>query len=232
MIEKILEMRLFESKHIKILLLSIAIFSVLPISAQIQKIDKTAKMQLQETDTIDVQILPPAFITGKRKGKQWRRYYRLVHNFSKVYPYALLAKEKLIEADSTINFDKMNRRQRERYISKFQKELFSIFEKPLRNLTITQGKLLLRLIDREIGVTSYNIIMNYKGKVAAGFWQGVAKLFGSDMKRPYDRNGEDKETEELVNIYQRGEFRLLYKSIFGKNPPEPAMRPKNDFRQM
>lgn len=221
-------------KYIKILLLSMTIFSAFPISAQIIENSTKSVNELQKAqiDTAEVQILPPAFVTGKKKGRKWRKYYRLVHNFSKTYPYALLAKEKLSEADSTIDFNKMTKGQRKRYISKLQDELFSIFEKPLRNLTISQGRLLLKLIDRETGITSYNIVRNYKGKIAAGFWQGIAKIFGSDMKHPYDKDGEDKDIEELVIFYQRGEFRLLYFSIFGKNPPEPVMRPKNDFNQI
>lgn len=167
-------------------------------------------------DTVYFEELDEAIIIARRKGREWRRYYRLVHNFAKAYPYALLAEEKLREADSTITADELRRAKRNRYINILQKELFETFEKPLRNLTVSQGKLLLRLIDRQTGITPYEIIHNYKGRAAAGFWQGIAKLFGSDMKLPYDPNGEDKETEELVIIYQKGEFNNLYRSIFGK----------------
>lgn len=182
-------------------------------------------------DTIYIDDLPQIDIIAKRKGKEWRKYYRLVHNFAKTYPYALLAEEKLREADSTITAEGLRRGKRNRYINILQKELFETFEKPLRNLTVTQGKLLLRLIDRQTGITPYEIIHNYKGRAAAGFWQGIAKLFGSDMKRPYDPQGEDKETEELVQIYQKGEFNSLYRSIFGKNPPEPVTRSSLDVEQ-
>ena len=94
------------------------------------------------------------------------------------------------------------------------KQLFNEFEKPLRKMSFSQGKLLLRLIDREIGQSSYSIIKNYRGGAAAGFWQGVAKIFGSDLKKPYDRFGQDRLTEELVQMYQRGTFEYLYYSIF------------------
>ena len=98
-------------------------------------------------------------------------------------------------------------------------------------MTVSQGKLLLRLIDRETGITPYEIIKNYKSKIAAGFWQGVAKLFGSDMKAPYDPGGEDKMTEELVIAYQKGDFYNIYRSIYGKEPGQTVARPKNDFPQ-
>lgn len=182
-------------------------------------------------DTIYLDEIEPVYKVAVRKGREWRRYYRLVHNFAKAYPYALLAEEKLSEADSTITAGDLRRGKRNRYINILQKELFETFEQPLRNLTISQGKLLLRLIDRQTGITPYEIIHEYKGKAAAGFWQGVARLFGSDMKLPYDPEGTDRQTEQLVEMYQKGEFNILYRSVFGKNPPEPIVRSRLDVKQ-
>ena len=182
-------------------------------------------------DTVYIDHLDPVYKVARRKGKEWRKYYRLVHNFAKAYPYALLAEEKLREADSTIVRSGFNRRQKNRYINILQDELFDTFEKPPRNLTVSQGKLLLRLMDRQTGITPYEIIRDYKGRAAAGFWQGIARLFGSDMKKPYDPQGDDKQTEQLVELYSKGEFNALYRSIFGKNPPEPVVRSYLDVPQ-
>lgn len=156
----------------------------------------------------------------RQKGREWRKYYRLVHNFSKVYPYALVARHLVHEADSTIAADKLRGARRDRYINGIQKELFEVFEKPMRNLTVSQGALLMRLIDREVGKSSYNIIKDYKNGIAAGFWQGIAKIFGTDLKRPYDPEGEDEPIEELVLKWENGEFEGLYYSLFWKYPPE------------
>lgn len=196
--------------------------------------DSAALMQYEvdeNGDTIYLDEIEPVYKVAARKGREWRRYYRLVHNFAKAYPYALLAEEKLSEADSTITTDGLRRGKRNRYINILQKELFETFEKPLRNLTVSQGKLLLRLIDRQTGITPYEIINEYKGRAAAGFWQGIAKLFGSDMKLPYDPEGADRQTEELVILYQKGEFNVLYRSVFGQNPPEPVVRSRLDVAQ-
>lgn len=186
-------------------------------------------------DTLFMDNIAPAIIRYKpprgRKGREWRKQYKLVHHFSKSYPYALLAKEQINKADKYMKDNSLNSRQRERYLSEFQAELFDIFEKPLKNLTFTQGRLLLRLIDREIGLTSYYIIKSYRGGAAAGFWQGVARIFGTNMKKPYDKFNEDKELERLVLIYQQGNFNYLYYSIFGKFPPEPVTRSTIDFPQ-
>lgn len=156
----------------------------------------------------------------RQKGREWRKYYRLVHNFSKVYPYALVARSLVQEVDSTIAADNLKRIKRDRYINEVQKELFEVFETPLKNLTISQGALLMRLIDREVGKSSYNIIKDYKNGIAAGFWQGVARIFGTDLKRPYDPDGEDEPIEDLVQKWENGEFEGLYYSLFWKFPPE------------
>jgi len=155
----------------------------------------------------------------KQKGKQWRKYYRLVHNFSKAYPYALVARKLVMEADSTIAADNLKRVKRDKYISQVQKELFEVFEGQMRKLTVSQGALLMKLIDREVGKSSYSIIKDYKSGIAAGFWQGIAKIFGTDLKKPYDPEGEDAKTEELVEIWEAGDFEAFYFSIFWKDPP-------------
>ena len=79
-----------------------------------------------------------------------------------------------------------------------------------------QGKLLLKLIDRELGRTSFYIIREYRGKLSAGFWQTVARIFGNDLKKPYDKFGEDRQVEDLVLIYNSGAFDALYYSMFTK----------------
>lgn len=154
------------------------------------------------------------------KGREWRQYYRLVHNFSKAYPYALVAKKLVMEADSTIAADNLKRGKREKYINSVQSELFSVFESQLRGLTVSQGALLMKLIDREVGKSSYKIIKDYKSGITAGFWQGIAKMFGSDLKKPYDPEGEDEATEELVVMWENGDFQAFYWSLFWKDPPE------------
>ncbi|NCB97717.1 MAG: DUF4294 domain-containing protein [Bacteroidia bacterium] len=151
---------------------------------------------------------------NRMKNRDWKEYYRLIYNFKKTYPYALIAKDKILEADSIIANSDFNARERERFIKEFENDLFQEFEKPLRNMSYSQGKLLLRLIDREVGQSSYYIIKNYRGGVTAVFWQGIARLFGSDLKQPYDKYGKDRATEDLVRMYNNGSFDYLYYSLF------------------
>lgn len=191
--------------------------------AQEKKKGEMMEYIIEGKDTIYIDNIRASKVYSRvprMKGREWRKYYRLVHNFSKTYPYAIVARKLVAEADSTIVADKLKRVKRDRYINQVQKELFSVFESQMRSLTVSQGALLMKLIDREVGKSSYNIIKDYKNGMAAGFWQGIAKIFGSDLKKPYDPEGEDKATEELVELWESGDFPAFYWSLFWKDPPE------------
>lgn len=188
-----------------------------------QEEGEVMKYIIEDGDTIYIDEIKAARVwerLPRQKGRNWRKYYRLVHNFSKTYPYALVARKLVMEADSTIEADNLKRLKKDKYVDQVQKELFEVFEGQMRNLTVSQGALLMKLIDREVGKSSFNIIKDYKNSMAAGFWQGVAKMFGTDLKKPYDPEGEDLLTEELVQIWEDGEFEPFYWSIFWKEPPK------------
>lgn len=205
-------------RNLSLLLVLVFATTALPERLLSQNQGNPASYKLEGKDTVYQMTLREVYHYSwdgmKKEGREWRQFYKLVYNFSRTYPYALIARNKIKEADSIIASSDFTAAQKERFIKEFEKELFSEFEKPLRKMTFSQGKLLLKLIDREIGQSSYSIIKNYRGGLTAGFWQGVAKIFGSDLKKPYDRFGEDKIVEELVQMYQRGSFEFLYYSIF------------------
>lgn len=179
-------------------------------------------------DTVFVDELPPAFVFPKfskkerRSDPDLRKYYRLVYNFNAVYPYTGVARKTVQEADSIIAG--MNRIQKEKYVNKVQDQLLEDFKEVARNMTISQGKLLCRLVDREIGKSSYDIVKDYKNGMAARFWQGVAKTFGQDLKRKYDPLGEDRMTEYLIEKWNEGQFDALYFSLFNQWP-KPVVIP-------
>lgn len=185
--------------------------------------ENTLTYIVEGKDTIYIDNINPSKVYSRlprQKGREWRKYYRLVHNFSKAYPYALVARKLVQEADSTIAADNLKRVKREQYVARVQKELFDVFEKQMRSMTVSQGALLMKLIDREVGKSSYDIIKDYKNGMAAGFWQGVAKIFGTDLRKPYDPEGEDALTEELVKIWEAGDFQAFYFAIFWQDPPQ------------
>ncbi len=167
-------------------------------------------------------------VTGRRKRtpkerRAWRRHYRLVYNFNRVYPYALVARKLMHQVDSTIEADHLDKSVRARYINDVEKELLRLFEQDIRKTTISQGFVLVKLVDRECGSTVYDIIKDYEGGFAAGFWNLVGKLFDQDLKSQYDPEGKDKDIEELVRIWDSGSWDEFYFEIFGKWPEKTVI---------
>ncbi len=197
---------------------------------QSQKPRAILHYQLIDGDTVFVENLRPSYVWGWRRqtqeGKNWRKYYKMVHNFSRAYPYAILARKVVKKTDSIFIAENMSAQKRQKYVDKLQKDIIYNFEDVLRHMTVSQGKLLIKLIDREVGLSSFDIIKNYKNGIAAKFWQGIAKMFGSDLTKGYDPTGADKDLEELVQIWDRGDFPFLYYSIFGKYPKVPVIPSK------
>jgi len=186
------------------------------------------RMTVENGDTTYFDKLPPIWIIGRRKGtneKSWREYYKLVYRFARVYPYAEAAGGVIRQADSVITARNMGALKKDRYVNDIQKQLFKSYEGAFRQMTITEGALLMKLIDRETGISSYQIIKDYKNGVAAGFWQAVAKMFENDLKSEYDPTGADRDTELLVQAWKAGEFPALYWSVFWEDPPVIKIEP-------
>ena len=97
-------------------------------------------------------------------------------------------------------------RLKRQYIRHREKQLRKQYGKEIKKLTISQGLLLIKLIDRETGDTSYQILKELKGGLLAGTFQGLARLFGHDLKSKYDPDGEDKEIELLIKKYENGQL--------------------------
>ena len=138
-------------------------------------------------------------ITDTRQGR------RLASNVKKVYPYAKLAGAKMQEYDSilanvTSEFD------RHMLMKRAEKEITDQYTEELKNLTITQGLILVRLIDRETGNTSYQLVKELRGKVRAFFYQGFARLWGYNLKTEFDphNNPEDDEIDTIMTLLERG----------------------------
>lgn len=177
----------------------------------------------EQGDTMFWDQLEPVWIFPRGRGMKkgdWRRYYKLVYNFNKVYPYALVGRKMMKQVDDELSKGKIRRSDRNKYVNDVEKEMFRLFEKDLRKMTVTQGVLLVRLVDRECGMSGYEIIKTYENGFVATFWQLVAKLFDNDLKSRYDPKGKDLKTEELIKIWDSGRWKPFYFSIFYETPPE------------
>lgn len=134
-----------------------------------------------------------------------RAYWRTVRNIQIVYPYAEGA-TKTIEKLSVELEGIESKKQRRKLIRTEYNGLMKEYKKPLMKLKISQGKLLMKLIDRETGNTSYNHLKELKGSFTAVFWQSVATMFGSSLKAEYDPLGDDWMVEEILDRMKRGEL--------------------------
>jgi hypothetical protein len=132
-----------------------------------------------------------------------RRDMRLVRNVKKAYPYSKIAARKLKELDEELSKLGSEAEQKE-YIDQAEKEIMHEFEKDIRKLTITQGIILVKLIDRETGHTSYEVLKDLKGGFSAFFWQGIARIFGNNLKTEYNPDGEDAKIEDIVRGIEAG----------------------------
>lgn len=158
-------------------------------------------------DTIPVISLPTARVTSKRvfksKGES-KKYYKLVKHVKKVLPYAKLAGKRMHEVEEEVK--DMKPRERKKRMKELEKEIKRDYEGELMKLSFTQGRILIKLLDRETGEVSYDIIKEFRGGFTAWFFQGIAKMFDYDLKDDYDPEGDDKMIEEIVQKVERGEL--------------------------
>lgn len=133
-----------------------------------------------------------------------RRNQKLIRNVKKMLPYAKIGKQRLDELERSVaNLPKKERREA---IKAAEKNLLADFSDELKGCTISQGKVLLKLIDRETGRTSYVLVDELRGKLRAGFYQTFARLFGYNLKSGYDpkHNQEDNLIERIVISVEHG----------------------------
>ena len=130
-----------------------------------------------------------------------KKYYLLLkRKVKKVFPYALKAKEILSEIEDSYLQIKRKRKRR-KFIRKKVNEIKKNYEESLKKLTMSEGKILVKLIYRETSLTTYNIVKSYRGRFNAFFWQTMAKLWNNDLKTIYDPSGvrEDYLIENIIN---------------------------------
>jgi hypothetical protein len=122
-----------------------------------------------------------------------------------VYPYARLTANLLREYEHDLSVIQKGSDQ-EAYLKLAELELRTEFEAEVKDLTMSQGRVLIKLIDRETGTTSYDLVERLRGTFTAFVWQGLARLFGQDLRSTYDASGDDRMMELIVQRIERGEL--------------------------
>lgn len=163
------------------------------------------KAKVVDGDTIPMIDLPVVRIKSYiiyRTPSDQRRYDRLVRNVKKVYPYAKLAGIKLREYDAMMAG--LSEKDQKRLYRKAEDDLKAEFGDEIKSLTFTQGRILLKLVDRETGDPTYHIVKELRGTFVAFFWQNLSRLFGYNLKEKYDPKGNDRDIEIIVQRIENG----------------------------
>lgn len=126
-----------------------------------------------------------------------RKNQRLIRNVKKTMPYAKEAKYRLTQLEKEL--ETIPASKRSAYVKQVEKEMLADFEEELMDMTVTQGKVLMKLVDRETGSSTYDIISDLRGSMRAKFYQSFARVFGVNLKKRYDpKNNKDDELLERV----------------------------------
>ena len=183
------------------------VFSLMAQTVSGGKDGKVVAYKVENGDTVYYVNMREIVVRAPRKFKnaaEERQYWRLVYNVKKTYPYAKLAGQKLHKLNEQY-LQIASEKSRKEYSKKVEEELKVEFEGELRKLTVTQGRILMRLVDRETGNTTYEILREFRGSASAIFWQAIAKVFGSNLKSKYDpSSGEDRTIEQIIEQIEEG----------------------------
>jgi len=184
-----------------------ALVMALQVSATDAYLD-SCMIRIQDGDTLymaylhEVWIYPPLKFKNK---KQEKFYWRTVRDVKKCLPYAKSITKDMAYADEQLA-QLPDQKARRKWWRAYEKQLFKKYEKDFRGMYASQGKMLMKLLDRETNKTSYDLIKQYKSKSTADFWQFIAKLFKNDLKDEYDAADKDRITERIINLVEAGQL--------------------------
>ena len=156
-------------------------------------------------DTIPCSWLEDAYVTGKLRGiykKRYAEWTRLRNAVYVTYPYAIAASKVMNDINAQL-VNVTDKGKRKVIIQSKEKELKSEFADKITQLSVYQGKVLMKLIYRQTGNNCYEIIEDYKGKFNAGFWQTIALVFGSNLRQSYDPVVQDHDMEMIVQDVEK-----------------------------
>lgn len=196
----------------KRILLYLLFFSFIAVHVQAQKTTTIngykVPLCVYKGDTIPALRLPTVYVFKPLKFKnkrQEREYNRLVHNVKKTLPIAKEVNRAIIETYEFLQTlpDEKSREQHLKMVEKGVKEQYT---PRLKKLTFSQGKLLIKLINRETNSSSYELVKAFLGPFKAGFYQAFAALFGASLKKEYHPEGEDILIEQIIILVENGQI--------------------------
>ncbi len=196
------------AKIIKLFTLAIMHLFVFSLNAQDAETGVRLPAYIAENgDTIPQVILPVIYVYPSlnfSSKKQEQFYWKTVRDVKRTLPYAKAIGITLREINDEMK--NMSEKERKAYMKSKENDLIGKYEPELKKLTLSQGKMLIRLVDRECDKTSYELIKEYRGGFRAFFWQGFARLFGADLKTSYEKDDKDKIVERVIVLVECGQL--------------------------
>lgn len=165
-------------------------------------------MCVYQGDTIPYVKLPTVYIFKPLKFKNKRevaKYQKLIRDVKKVLPISKEVNRAVIETYEYLQ-TLPNKKARQRHIKAVEKSLKEQYTPRLKKLTFAQGKLLIKLVDRQTNSTGYELVKAFMGPFKAGMYQTFAALFGASLKKEYDATGDDALTERIILMVESGQL--------------------------
>jgi len=196
----------------KIRLLSVILFGLflsiccLDSKAQITLKQRDTDFISDRNDTLKFMVLNDMYVYPPQAFKnpaEEETYRKLIRDVKKTLPYAKLVYGTLIETYEYI-MTLPTEKEREEHLKRIEKELYAEYMPILKKMSLSQGKLLIKLIDRECSQPSYNLVKAFLGPLRANFWNLFAGVFGASLKSTWDPNGKDAATERIVELVEMG----------------------------
>lgn len=159
--------------------------------------DTLPLLQLMEIEVLSLSI--------PKSRSERKKLTRLVKNVKRVYPFAKLAGIQLRKYENILMAANSSQ-ERKKIMKMAEQEIHDKYGDELKQLTFTQGKILIKLLDRETGNSSFELVQELRGKFTAFFYQAFARLWGYDLKIKYDPEGADKQIETIVRMIERGQI--------------------------
>lgn len=160
-------------------------------------------------DTIPNYLLAQVYVYPVLKftsEKQEKFYWRTVRDVKKMLPYAKQVRVLLAQIDSTMATMETEKEKKE-YMKKKEDELVATYKPIFKKMTLSQGKMMIRLVDRETGQTGYVLVQQLRGKFRAFWWQAFAKMLGADLKTTYDpEDPDDRIVERVITLVEAGQL--------------------------
>lgn len=213
----VLKMNLRFNSCMRVLISAVVVFVLLPLvghsqqlimphygAGQAQVVDTYQTVRLESGEIVPAFLIPEVVVVGFRPWKseeERMQYLRLKRNVLRVLPYAIYAQKRYAQLDRDLA-QAQNKKEHKRLVKECEREIKHKINSEVKNLSISQGKILIKLIERQTGNTSYDLVKEMKGGVTAFVYQGVARVVGHNLKSTYDPQ-EDFVIETIIREYEQ-----------------------------